>query len=422
MCLKLRICWRLNIFSCIICTVTLPHFTSGYHTVTWTLSVIAMAITGNNNSLAVLDTTSDDDDLPATVIVVASVCASGLALVTVVGNLLVITAYVKNKKLRSIANSFLVSLACADLLVGIVVIPFYISLEFVNRGNWYLGQWACFFFFAFDVMACTASILHLCVVSADRYVAIVHPMTYPVKMTRRLACVLMLVAWGLSLCVSFPWMLYWNTIIPVSPELGNHCLLPSPVLYNVASSGISFFVPATIIIVLYAKMFCVAWQHSRRVQKGRLQVGNGDGEPHQEAMRIHRGGRAQQAQTELHREYRAAKTVGLVVGAFMVCWLPVFIIIVINPWCGEACKELRSYINWLGFINSAVNPFIYAFTNLQFREAFASIVCFARNRTGRGRNGLHSDCRQNRFFAGHAPQTRVSSSPPTKYQLKHIYF
>ncbi|XP_022102407.1 octopamine receptor Oamb-like [Acanthaster planci] len=355
--------------------------------------------------------------LSARVSVVATVCASLLASVVIAGNLLVIVAFVKTENLRSVTNSFLVSLACADLLVGVVVVPFYISLSFVNRGEWYLGQWSCFLFYAMDVMASTASILHLCVVTADRYMAIVYPLTYPVRMTRKVAGVLMLLAWGLSLCVSFPWMFYWKAVVEESPGSGVRCPPPSPPLYSLVSITVAFFVPATVIIALYARMCQVARQHSRSVHKGRIQCGNDRGHP-QEAMRIHLG-RAQ-TQTELNREYRAAKTVGLVVGAFLVCWLPVFAVILVSSWCEEELKDIRSYINWLGFINSAVNPFIYAFAISQFREAFKRLLCFERRRSG-ARNGQNLNFRPgNRFFSGQA--SPPSATPPTGYQLKHIYF
>ena len=309
---------------------------------------------------------------PAAASMAAAACASLLALVIISGNILVITAFYKETNIRSIANSFLVSLSCADLLVGGVIIPFYIALDFVNNGYWE-GQASCYFFLALDVSACTASILHLCIISADRYMAIVHPMTYPLRMTRKLSLILICAAWSLSLGVSFPWMYYGYVVEPFSQE--NTCPLPNSALYNVLSSFISFFIPFAIIVILYRKMFLTAQAHFRRIQKGRLELSGGG----HDTMRIHRGGTGSLT-NNLHLEYKAAKTTGLVIGAFLLCWFPFSVVFVIHPWCGDTCDAVRGAFAWLGFVNSAVNPFIYALTNSSFKMTFMKILCFMKNR------------------------------------------
>ena len=90
----------------------------------------------------------NDGQPPAASMVAASVCASLLALVTYSLEISsIITAFNRDKKLRrNYTNSFLVSLACADLLVGVVVIPFYTTLNFINNGNWYHGNASCYVF------------------------------------------------------------------------------------------------------------------------------------------------------------------------------------------------------------------------------------------------------------------------------------
>jgi len=72
------------------------------------------------------------------------------------------------------------------------------------------------------------------------------------------------------------------------------------------------------------------------------------------------------------RENKAAKTLAIVVGGFVCCWLPFFVLYVVEPFCG-AChvsEALRSALTWLGYANSLVNPFIYATYNRHFRHSF----------------------------------------------------
>jgi len=72
------------------------------------------------------------------------------------------------------------------------------------------------------------------------------------------------------------------------------------------------------------------------------------------------------------RENKAAKTLAIVVGGFVCCWLPFFVLYVVEPFCA-AChvsEALRSALTWLGYANSLVNPFIYATYNRHFRHSF----------------------------------------------------
>ncbi|XP_071448620.1 tyramine receptor 1 [Hetaerina americana] len=78
----------------------------------------------------------------------------------------------------------------------------------------------------------------------------------------------------------------------------------------------------------------------------------------------------------LSKERRAARTLGVIMGVFVVCWLPFFLMYVILPFCKSCCpsKKLINFITWLGYINSALNPIIYTIFNLDFRRAFKKLL------------------------------------------------
>lgn len=80
----------------------------------------------------------------------------------------------------------------------------------------------------------------------------------------------------------------------------------------------------------------------------------------------------------LAKERRAARTMGVVMGAFVVCWLPFFLMYVVFPFC-PSCQErtdkrIQNFVVWLGYINSTLNPIIYTIFNIDFRRAFKSLL------------------------------------------------
>lgn len=78
----------------------------------------------------------------------------------------------------------------------------------------------------------------------------------------------------------------------------------------------------------------------------------------------------------LSKERRAARTLGIIMGVFVICWLPFFLMYVILPFCDTCCPSntFTNFITWLGYMNSALNPIIYTIFNLDFRRAFKKLL------------------------------------------------
>lgn len=79
----------------------------------------------------------------------------------------------------------------------------------------------------------------------------------------------------------------------------------------------------------------------------------------------------------LSRERKAARTLGIIMGVFVVCWLPFFLMYVILPFCSSCAQpsgKLQNFITWLGYVNSSLNPIIYTIFNMDFRKAFKKLL------------------------------------------------
>lgn len=91
---------------------------------------------------------------------------------------------------------------------------------------------------------------------------------------------------------------------------------------------------------------------------------------------------------EAKRERKAAKTLAIITGAFVVCWLPFFMMALLLPLC-DACEindKIASFFLWLGYFNSTLNPVIYTIFSPEFRQAFKRILC-GHHRGGYYRGG-----------------------------------
>ncbi|XP_064601026.1 octopamine receptor-like [Liolophura sinensis] len=292
---------------------------------------------------------------------------SFMILLTVVGNFLVVAAVGFYRRMRNCTNYIVMSLAVADLTVAFLVMPF--SLMYDIFGKWPFGWTFCYFWRSCDVMCCTASILHICCIALDRFWAIINPLNYRNKMTNRRLCVMISSSWGCSIAISFvPIYLGWFTddLSTLYKDMDN-CDLTVNIVYAILSSCTSFFIPFTFLTVAYAYILRIAKRqaHALKLQESAVYVRqDGTIKMKQQFNRRHT------------RDNKAIQTLGIIMGIFSVSWLPFFLMYIIMPFCPSCQLSLLqvSLITWLGYANSCMNPFIYAYMNRDFRAAFKKLI------------------------------------------------
>ena len=106
---------------------------------------------------------------------------------------------------------------------------------------------------------------------------------------------------------------------------------------------------------------------------------------HRSSVTERAAGRTARQMLEQRRERKAARTLAIITGTFVLCWLPFFIVAILMPFCGDHCHlptPLISVIIWLGYVNSLLNPIIYTVFNADFRSAFRKIL-FGKYRSRR---------------------------------------
>ncbi len=330
-------------------------------------------VTGDYNLTSLLagDVESPADEINFTQAIVAGMVLGVMIFMTISGNLLVLLAVFVNSHLRSTTNYFIVNLACADLLLGTCVLPFSASLEIINY--WAFGPIFCDIWAAVDVLCCTASIMSLCVISIDRYIGVTRPLQHSSIMSEKRALYIIILVWLLSIAISVAPLFGWKEPPPEDPTICEVTKQLGYVLFSVAGS---FYIPLIIILVVYFRVYREAMNQSRFLTTGvktsktdeasevtlRIHTGGGGGgsaykssnsniNQHQPGAqnRATPGAPYQSSSSSEHsesshkkhaskltlagkvakfkREKKAAKTLGIVVGVFISCWLPFFFVL-----------------------------------------------------------------------------------------------
>lgn len=151
------------------------------------------------------------ENINVLLMVIKGILMGTIIITAILGNMLVIASVRRHRRLRVVTNCYVVSLAAADLLVAICAMTFNASVE-LSGGKWLFGAIMCNLWNSLDVYFSTASILHLCCISVDRYYAIVSPLEYTVIMRQSTVGCMLGSAWVLPALISFiPIFMGWYT-------------------------------------------------------------------------------------------------------------------------------------------------------------------------------------------------------------------
>ena len=178
-----------------------------------------------------------------------------LSLATVTGNLLVLISFKVNTELKTVNNYFLLSLACADLIIGTFSMNLYTT--YLLMGHWALGTLACDLWLALDYVASNASVMNLLLISFDRYFSVTRPLSYRAKRTPRRAALMIGLAWLVSFVLWAPAILFWQYLVGERTVLAGQCyiqFLSQPII-TFGTAMAAFYLPVTVMCALYWRIY-----------------------------------------------------------------------------------------------------------------------------------------------------------------------
>ncbi|XP_059212943.1 trace amine-associated receptor 1-like [Centropristis striata] len=249
----------------------------------------------------------------------------GRAILIMCGNLLVIISIIYFKQLHTPTNYLILSLAVADLLVGVVVLPFSIILTVTSC--WYLEY-----------------LLY-------RYYAVCQPLSYRTKMNVHVIVVMILLNWTVSALLGIG-----ITIRGLNEGKSNRCVIFQHTSSAIMGTAFVFYIPAFIMFSIYLKIFIVAQRQARSIQNTTCQ-------------------RKKSGAAISKRERKATKTLAVVMGVFLICWTPFVLCITSYPLSNYTTPvPLIETFKWLGWSNSMLNPLVYGFFYRWFRSSFRMII------------------------------------------------
>ncbi|KAJ7384908.1 hypothetical protein OS493_018595 [Desmophyllum pertusum] len=274
------------------------------------------------------------------------------------GNVCVCLAISRVRSLRQKPSSSIV----ASLAVSDFSLLSFVLFRLIWLYDFEAATKVCEHFLVLLAALSYVSIAHICLLTCDRYAAIVYPLRYTTIVTTRRVKRALFVAWGapvLSIVV-LPLFYadsdssrYRSSIIGCS-ESGS---TPSLVHKVHLSCNLSLFVaiPFMVMVFAYGRIAKISWFQSNRLEPGE--------NLNPETAELRRKKR---------KEMKWMKTIVMVIGAFAFCYLPAFISLLLTVKLGPSRvpNQLRSAVVVLIVINSALNPIIYMLRSKEFRRTF----------------------------------------------------
>nr|XP_034969929.1 cholecystokinin receptor type A isoform X1 [Zootoca vivipara] len=339
-------------------------------------------------------------------------------LLSVLGNTLVIVVLIRNKRMRTVTNIFLLSLAISDLMLCFFCMPFTLIPNLLE--DFIFGSAFCKLTSYFMGVSVSVSTFSLVAISLERYGAICKPLQSRVWQTKTHAMKVIAATWCLSFAIMTPYPIYskLRPFVKIYNTTANMCRLdwPSDVVeqsWYIFQLLILFLIPGIVMIIAYGLIslelyrgikFDVSQRKYSRERKTSTssRFEDDDGCYLQKSKKKRKVPLQQfpsnRSIAQIDRPRSNCSTANLmakklvirmlivIVILFFICWMPVFSV---NAWRAfdRASAHLLltgapiSFIHLLSYTSACVNPIIYCFMNKRFRLGFlATFTCCAKQK------------------------------------------
>lgn len=297
--------------------------------------------------------------------VLEAILLSFLALFAIVGNGLLMYVIYSNHNLRTLRNAFVASLAAADLMLACTDI-IYQAVEKVIIDFKPIHPSVCYIILLSGVLFGSASVFNLTAMTLVRYVNIRYPLHFNRYLTVHRSTTIVLMTWLIALCLAFP-PLIWRpegVVCSTTKPSDEHIL--NEAIYMSAEWLIWFIIPAILITFSYYRIYMIARTQARQIAALEVTAVSETNSKNSFPVR----GRASSL-----REKKAGRMVAILVGFWVLCWLPFFTVLTISKFKSQVPGFLMRLFLCLMFANSAINPIVLTWYNRELKEAIKKLFC-----------------------------------------------
>ncbi|XP_068757661.1 beta-1 adrenergic receptor-like [Montipora capricornis] len=287
-----------------------------------------------------------------------------LNLLSLMGNTLVCISVYRNTRLRTTTNLYIIALAISDLLSAVFVMPLTIGV--LVSGRWIFGEVGCSFHSFLSLFAIYVSPVTMGLTALNRYVRMCRPEhEYQKFFSMKKSLALLASVWVFVACYNgLPVIagVQKSTFVPgyATCSVGHLSETGTLVHYGIVIP-LFLLTPLTITVFSYVKV-------AKKMQQHKIETSS---------LR-------QTSPIISAREVRISKSLFVVVFAFMICWIPFWIIVLVMRLylVPKIPRNVLLLSPFLLYISNTINPFLYAGMNPSFRREFRKIVCKERRNVG----------------------------------------
>ena len=296
-----------------------------------------------------------------------------LCIVTVLGNVLVIATFIREKELRSkVSNLYILNLSVADLFVGIIVISsFNIDLTMNLSDN------ACKFKIIMDFSTCSVSVWAVVLISHDRYVLVTKGLKYGQFQTYRKCVITCLITWFVSYARYIGTFVVYDLVVATSTiHTSGYCnhevLQKSPfIVYDLITS---YAIPVIFNTYFNARLYGNIRKRSRGLPRNWAAVEPQEDINNRSEVTAANPPIRRDGTNDFHKHRRAAITLGLLVGVSSLCWVPYYTIVFLEIIADVPISNtVYTTAQYVFFGNSAINPLLYVATNPRIRNSMVKM-------------------------------------------------
>ncbi|KAK3099738.1 hypothetical protein FSP39_008831 [Pinctada imbricata] len=305
----------------------------------------------------------DDVIFPISVTIPMGIAMGALILLAIVGNLLTILSFLKDKKLHTVYNIFILNLAVTDLLIGCISMGIYSSYD-ISSYHWHFGYHFCKTWLVIDFTLCLESVLIMFILSIDRLLLLKLGPMYTQKATNRKAYICIGLSWTVAFLLYSPAIIGYDIWTGHNPVEDGDCDVPfvNDVVYTSVTAVFEFLVPLIGISIISIAIYIEIRKRILERNKARQQSHNNENHA---------------SETKTRRDIRAAKFLAALVLVFAVTWAPYTICTVIISFSDHVYVTDNVYetLTWINWSKASMNPFLYALNSARFRKNFRELLC-----------------------------------------------